>query len=719
MKRMFFKLRNSVEFVGIYIRAKFIKFTKRNDYTRLFRFACKTKNLSAIRFLIKENPELNKQNMEASLLEMACEQGNILFTKELIEKGANVNQKTKDGYSMMDIALKNKNKNLTLLLLDNFAEYRLTDNISNPVIKSILEQPSVEVKTRLCIESMNTNKLRSILLSYYEKVQRNSTKTKKYLEWVRKNVKDIYDEQQAKKMRKVINSFEISELEHFDEIPEKEAIRLLEEAWDCRNMESIKILHRRKIDITKANDMYMEELLEACREGSIESAETLLDKDININEEILALNSKNEVCVITPLIGACLNFKEEFVQYLILKGADINKSCYNVGTPLDVAFKYENVQLIKLLIENFVKIDLDKESKGEHKDIMKDVLNGTSVIVMMRSAIHTKDVQLFGTCLNLLYYALNVEYSGVVSYLDKFVKEIKQEVSEVKDENANQKMSVLIQNFEDKKMGRSKNDLLVNACIERDISGVIYLLEQGALVNPNNSFITPLVAACYIGDTEIIKCLIEAGADVNRTGYFNDTKLKKSVCEGTPLMVATKMKRLNVVECLLSGKSYVEVNKKDFLGNTALFYAVENKDFDIAKELIEKGKADVNIIALGGDTVLIKAVRNNDEVLAKYLIEKGADINYTTNSGTNALKVAIENKNLQLTNLLIDNFVDLDIFDKEKEGKNKEFIESIFKNRNVRFFLRSGDCQGFSEALLLCYKDKSVRYIQSLKEEIK
>jgi uncharacterized protein len=116
---------------------------------------------------------------------------------------------------------------------------------------------------------------------------------------------------------------------------------------------------------------------------------------------------------------------------------------------------------------------------------------------------------------------------------------------------------------------------------------------------------SPLLLACYKGNNEVAKLLIDSGGDINLL-----TKM------GTPLMAA-------VVR-----------------GNN-----------EMAQLLIEK-KADVNATDESGITALIYAVQFQNIAILKLLLQNNADKTHKDNEGKTAFEHAIFSRNEEIINLL-------------------------------------------------------------------
>ena len=120
-----------------------------------------------------------------------------------------------------------------------------------------------------------------------------------------------------------------------------------------------------------------------------------------------------------------------------------------------------------------------------------------------------------------------------------------------------------------------------------------------------------LIEAAKAGNYEIVKTLIEKGADVNA----------KDELEITALMWASAWGRTEVAKLLI--KNNADVNAKDSNGWTALMKASVNNNFETSELLLEKG-ADVNARDNYGKTALDRAREFGQLIVAGLLVENGA-----------------------------------------------------------------------------------------------
>ena len=108
------------------------------------------------------------------------------------------------------------------------------------------------------------------------------------------------------------------------------------------------------------------------------------------------------------------------------------------------------------------------------------------------------------------------------------------------------------------------------------------------------------------------------------------------------------------------------VNAQNFVGDTALMYAVRDGDVEMVELLLEKG-AKINAQNFVGDTGLMNAVRDGDVEMVELLLEKGAKINAQNFIGDTALMYAVWDDNVGMVELLLEKGADVNIKNKGNE----------------------------------------------------
>ncbi|MGB7567027.1 MAG: ankyrin repeat domain-containing protein [Chitinivibrionales bacterium] len=173
-------------------------------------------------------------------------------------------------------------------------------------------------------------------------------------------------------------------------------------------------------------------------------------------------------------------------------------------------------------------------------------------------------------------------------------------------------------------------------------------ISKGANVNEKDIDYgrTALRWASAYGHEDIVKLLIEKGADINakdnngQTALFEAANSKKSVRYG-----------IKAIAELLIEKG-ADVNAKDNHGQTILLETIENNCIEMAELLIEK-RADVNAANINGVTPLMVASENGYSEVVELLIEKGADINAKDNNSWSALMRASMHNKTGIAELLV------------------------------------------------------------------
>jgi len=144
-----------------------------------------------------------------------------------------------------------------------------------------------------------------------------------------------------------------------------------------------------------------------------------------------------------------------------------------------------------------------------------------------------------------------------------------------------------------------------------DIDQIKLHIARGTDLNkPDPRGTTALARAAQRGRLEIVKALVEAGANVDTT-----------TPQGPPLFLATINRHADVAEFLLANDA--NPNGKDRTGRTALIVAAENAQQPLVELLVAKG-ADVNAADKQGHTPLTAAKRGRSDDIADFLRQKGA-----------------------------------------------------------------------------------------------
>ena len=207
------------------------------------------------------------------------------------------------------------------------------------------------------------------------------------------------------------------------------------------------------------------------------------------------------------------------------------------------------------------------------------------------------------------------------------------------------------------------NEQLFNVIADEKVSDearlkkIKYLVYLGADVNAKDeNGNTPLIQATRGGDLEVVKCLVQNGADVN-VRLYGKSVLSKAIEQNAGAEVQEFLREKGAIEWVISKEEAKKLSQGFWNDKGDL------KSSDEIKELLKKG-ADVNASNKYGDTALMMAVYNGHLEVVKYLAECGVDVNASDKHGRTALMNASENGHLEVVKYLVERGAQLDIQDK-------------------------------------------------------
>jgi ankyrin repeat protein len=210
-----------------------------------------------------------------------------------------------------------------------------------------------------------------------------------------------------------------------------------------------------------------------------------------------------------------------------------------------------------------------------------------------------------------------------------------------------------------------------------------FLLSKQADVNfkSRNTGDAPLHTAALVGNIDLAKRLITAGADVNTQNDAGWTALKQAVVtrkiEVVKYLIAagadtkiTDEKRNSLLMDSVNNaeltklflENGLDVNAQNESGWTALTYASCSSDTDVLKVLIASG-ADANLKDKDGKTPLMWAAISGNVDSVKTLLPLGIDVNAEDSNGKSALVYAKESE--ENSALIIELLKNAGAFDKQ------------------------------------------------------
>ena len=218
-----------------------------------------------------------------------------------------------------------------------------------------------------------------------------------------------------------------------------------------------------------------------------------------------------------------------------------------------------------------------------------------------------------------------------------------------------------------------KESALTLACYKGHLEMVRFLLEAGAdQEHKTEEMHTALMEASMDGHVEVARLLLDSGAQVNMPADSFESPLTLAACGGhvelamlllerganieevndegyTPLMEAAREGHEEMVGLLLSQGADINAQTEE-TQETALTLASCGGFLEVAEFLIKAG-ADIEA---GANTPLAEAAQEGHISLVQHLLDAGANVNATSASGDTPLMYACENGHREVVEVLLE-----------------------------------------------------------------
>ena len=199
---------------------------------------------------------------------------------------------------------------------------------------------------------------------------------------------------------------------------------------------------------------------------------------------------------------------------------------------------------------------------------------------------------------------------------------------------------------------------------EKVVSEFQRLIRAGADVNTRPVTTTPLSLAAEMGSLEMVKLLIEAGADmdesnalINAIDYGRYDIFKYLVEQGADIIMETESEWTPIQAALraeVKNDEIIKYLKEHGADEASLHVAVDINNIEGVKKLIKNG-ADVNAHGERGLTPLHIAAKKGNTNMCKLLLELGADTSLERNGECIiALELAVDSGDLDTVKVLLE-----------------------------------------------------------------
>jgi ankyrin repeat protein len=228
------------------------------------------------------------------------------------------------------------------------------------------------------------------------------------------------------------------------------------------------------------------------------------------------------------------------------------------------------------------------------------------------------------------------------------------------------------------------NTLLHEACFLGCIDEVMLLTNNKSINKENYRGQSPLQTACWKGNLEIVKFLLENGAYPNQKNRNGATPFHKACQEGHLEIVKIMIKRVD------------NIDQEDDDGWSPFHAACASGNINIVKLLLDESNNVINKISIinnknkHGDTPLHTSCFSKDRIIiAEFLLKNGAYINEKNNKGETPLCRACYWGQFDAMNMLLNYGAEIEY---NESGhityylKANKIPEKIYEKKVIKFF---------------------------------
>jgi len=635
-----------------------------------------------LNFLIKRWLDLNHINKKwENILFNAVRLGNKEIIELLINAWVNINIKNNEMLSplMLAISKKSSNEILSLFIENKNFDSTLVDMDWNWYLHKLMKDDTKILKkllqTNIDINLINTFWETPLITMIKESRNEEDIIIKLDLLLEKENLNLNIQDNLWKSL--LLYSIEKSYNKLFSKLLKSWTNPLqIDNEWNStlilaaqkNNIDIIKeLLEIKEININAQNNIWETALHIAFQKWNFWIINLLLDKWIDLD----SFNLEKQNILISSIDKSDIKILNWITKY----NPDYEVELENWTTPIFLAIKRENTEIIKKLIELWVNINhIDDEWK------------------------------------NPIYKALIIQNINII----KLLLENKVDLSTLEIKNIEDKIDIeqLIETWTWKTTNEEWDitPLLSVACSNNDFNAIKLLLDNKVYINEidsnwknclnyvvnfdsiniwkllinkwinidnkdNEEEKTPLLIASWLGYTDYVKLLLEKWADINAVdvNWINS------------LIIATLNWFTKVWKILIN--NWIDVNSEDMAGFTSLYYAVKWNNIELVKSILSKWVKKLNIQNPEWDSMLLMAIKNNSIEISNILIKSWADIYEKDLDWKDSIYYCALNNNSEIFKLLLEKdknlvyntYEDKTLIDIAKESNNLDILHIIKK----------------------------------------
>lgn len=421
-------------------------------------------------------------------------------------------------------------------------------------------------------------------------------------------------------------------------------------------------------------------------------AKFLIDNGIDFN---IYDNNMENVLFNTLILGAS---NIEIFDLLLQKGINLNTKDGNDRSLLDEILnllaiskdsdtRYENkykfvhercnyLKLTTYLIENRLAVNRkDKDGKTVlYREVQRENYEIIKFLISSGANVNTEDntgrTVFHDACLkglsNLKMIDFLIEREIDIEHRDVLENSIVHDLVEI----------ILVQGHY-KKVNFKRS---LNFIDDEDYFGLLkrLLILKPKLNEAKKNGETVIFDTITYANLDLIKLLINNGADANISDYEGNTPLSRLIDDG--LTRKTQKEREQFLERIVFLLKFrIDLNITDEEGKTVFHKTVISNDIEVIEKLLTK-KVDLDIRDKQGRTALHHTQWKGNYKIAKLLISAGADMNVSDAAGFTILNYAALLGHVKLVTILIDSGVYM--YNKANKSKvvSKLFAEKLLKN---------------------------------------